>query len=386
MTSRARILFVLTPQFHPNTGGVQMTTYKLARWFADRGHRVSIFSFEVQGHIQQRFAQLLVPPEAGGVKNARNLTSLESSLKSVGPDVVINQMPYEHAIGDVLARQKKYLLLGCLRNSLFSVKHNIDAYAANVLPRLAVPVFRNVIGRRVLWLLHKMRHRADLKRILSTYDKFVMFGPPNLDELSEFVPEYRTDKICLIPNSVPSVLDNAPAKENRILWLGRLEYKQKRADLILPLWEQVSSVLPDWHLDVVGDGPALADLREHAESRGLERVTFHGRQRPDYFFERASLFVMTSAYEGFPNVLAEAQSYACISVIFDSFPIASWMINHGKDGFLEEPFNVTAMRDRIVKIANDPSSKTLMMNALENAKRFEIDNVGPMWVSLFEAS
>ena len=386
MTPRFNILFVLTPQFHPNTGGVQMTTYKLARWFANCGHRVSIFSFELEGHIQQDFARLLVPASSGGVKNPRNLTSLEIALESVAPDVVINQMPYEHAIGDVLARQKEYLLLGCLRNTLYSVKGNIDGYAATVLPRLARPVFRNAIGRHALWLLHRIRHRADLKRILSTYDKFVMFGPPNLDELRDFIPEYSAKKICLIPNSVPYVADEVPAKENRILWLGRLEYKQKRADLILPLWERLASALPGWHLDVVGDGPALAELREDAESRGLVRVTFHGRQRPDSFFERASVFVMTSAYEGFPNVLVEAQSYACIPVVFDSFPIARWIINQGKDGFLEEPFSIAAMGDRIISIANGHDSHELMVNALENAKRFEIDNVGPMWLSLFESS
>ena len=149
------------------------------------------------------------------------------------------------------------------------------------MPRSALPVFRNVIGRHALWLLHKMRHRADLKRILSTYDKFVMFGPPNLEELREFVPDYDRKKIALIPNSGPTVLEDVPVKEKRILWLGRLDYQQKRADLILPLWEILASALPDWQLDVVGDGPALEELKRESEDRAIERVSFHGRQKPD---------------------------------------------------------------------------------------------------------
>lgn len=363
-----------------------MTTYKLARWFADRGDDVAVFSFELDGHIEQGFAKLLVPNEVGNVRNTSNLVSLKNAVKSVRPDVVINQMPYEHAIGDVLEGDKSYLMLGCLRNSLFSVKKNIDTYAANVLPTVAIPFFRNVLGRRMLWRLHKMRHSVNLRKILGTYDRFVMFGPPNLEELREFVPDYDGKKVALIPNSVRAVLDEVPAKEKRILWLGRLEYPQKRADLILPLWELLSSALPDWHLDVVGDGPALEDLREESKAKTIERVSFHGRQKPDAFYRSASVFIMTSAYEGFPNVLIEAQSNACIPVIFDSFPIASWVINNGKDGFLEPSFDVMAMCKRIVEIGRSGNMQLLMANSLENAKRFRIDKVGPMWLSLVESA
>lgn len=363
-----------------------MTTYKLARWFSGHGHCVSVFSFEMEGHIQQGFARLLVPYEIGGVGNTNNIASLTDALASVRPDVVINQMPYEHAISDALCRQKSYLLIGCLRNSLYSVRNNIDSYALNVLPRIAVPAFRNPWGRRILWSLHKRRHSKDLRTILDTYDRFVMFGPPNLEELREFVPRYDRDRTALIPNSVPTVLDSVPTKEKRILWLGRLDYQQKRADLILPLWEALASALPDWRLDVVGSGPVIEEVKRRFTDNGIERVTFHGQQEPATYFRRASIFVMTSAYEGFPNTLIEAQSYACIPVVFDSYPIASWMIDHGKNGFLEQPFDVVAMSQRIIKIIRSGNARILMSNSLENAKRFSIDKVGPMWLALFKAS
>ncbi len=40
------------------------------------------------------------------------------------PDVVINQIPYEHGIGSVLRVLDPPLELGCLRNKLFSAKNN----------------------------------------------------------------------------------------------------------------------------------------------------------------------------------------------------------------------------------------------------------------------
>ena len=50
--------------------------------------------------------------------NALTANAPNSVGKAFGPDVEINQMPYEHAIGEVLTRYKDYLLLGCLRNML----------------------------------------------------------------------------------------------------------------------------------------------------------------------------------------------------------------------------------------------------------------------------
>jgi len=62
------------------------------------------------------------------------------------------------------------------------------------------------------------------------------------------------------------------------------------------------------HLTVLGDGPESARLEALASQRGLAtRVRFAGFQANPYaFFERADGFVLSSKYEGFPNVVLEA--------------------------------------------------------------------------------
>ncbi|WP_372988475.1 glycosyltransferase, partial [Marinobacter sp.] len=333
MSKPFRILFVLTPAFEPNGGGVQMSTYKLGRWFAGQGHVVGVFSLEKAGHREQEFATLFAAPERGGVGATANLEELARVLGEFEPDVVVNQMPYDHPIGKVCRDAKPPLLLGCLRNTLFSVKNNLDAYGARVLPKRAAPLFRNRLGRWLLFANHRYRHRRDLEWILRTYDHFVMFGPPNLDELRFFVPDFDPEKIRLIPNSVPRVLDELPSKEKRILWLGRVTNEQKRAELILPLWKRIHRALPEWQLDVVGDGPALETLRHTIRDEGIEGVTLHGRQKPDEYFRRAAIFLMTSSFEGFPNTVVEAQSFGAIPVLFNTFPIADWLVQDGVNGF-----------------------------------------------------
>jgi len=379
-----RIMFVLTPRFHPNEGGVQMTTYKLSKWFAEAGHSVGIFSFQTDGHIDQTFAEVFTPAHRHSLPCGLDVDALQLALRQFRPNVVINQMPYEHRIGDTLRKFNPPLLLGCLRNTLFSVKNNLDGFASQVFPSKISKIFQNQVGRALLLLYHRSRHNRDLKRILATYDYFVMFAPQNIEELRFFVPDFKQTRIKLVPNSIPAVLDEVPKKDKRLLWLGRVVDHQKRADLILPLWEKVQAALPDWEFDVVGNGPASDELNRVLSTKGIKGLTLHGRKEPNDFFRRSTIYVMTSAFEGFPNTLVEAQSFGAIPVLFNSFPVAEFIVSDGVDGALVQPFDLDAMAERIIAIAKSEQRIELAANALRSARRFQIDTIGEQWLRLFD--
>ena len=379
-----RIMIVLTPAFVPTAGGVQMSTSKMARWFSSVGHEVKVFSFATAGHESPEYAEFAHAEKPGGSKLPENLASLVEAVSGFRPDVVINQMPYEHEIGEMLLKEKNYLLLGCLRNTLYSVKGDLGGFINRAIPGFLRPLFRNPLGRALLLNRHRRAHATDLRRILDANDYFVMFGPPNLEELEYFVPGYDREKIRLIPNSIPAVAASPPRKEKRILWLGRLSRAQKQVELIPEVWRRVCERLPAWQLDVVGDGPDRVEVERQVAESELPRVNFHGRQVPDDYYRRAAIFFMTSAFEGFPNTLVEAQSYAAIPVVFDSYPVASWIVDDGKSGFLIKPFDIDAMAERIVNLATHPECARLAEQALESARRFHIDRVGEKWQELFE--
>lgn len=379
-------MIVLTPAFQPNDGGVQMSTCKMGRRFSELGHHVAIFSFLNEGHSNCDFGTLISCDERGGSNNPSNLSALGRSLRSFHPDVVINQMPYEHEIGDVLRANKRYLLLGCIRNTLYSVRGNLKSYVDRAAPWPIKRLSSFALVQKAFLALHRKRHRADLLKILDTYDHFVMFGPPNLEELRYFVPEFDENKIRLVPNSIPEVASAVPLKEKRLLWLGRVAHEQKQAELILPIWERVSQMLPDWELDVVGDGPLLEGLKTEAREKGVPRIHFYGRQVPDEYYRRATIFFMTSAFEGFPNTLVEAQSFAAIPVVFDSYPMAKWIVQDGQSGILVPPFDIEAMAQAIVSAARSADRVQLAEGALRSALRFHIDEVGEIWQRLFQES
>lgn len=60
-------------------------------------------------------------------------------------------------------------------------------------------------------------------------------------------------------------------------------------------------------LHILGDGRDKELLHEMKKDLGLENVLFHGQQKNPYrYLKFADLFILSSRYEGFPNVLLEA--------------------------------------------------------------------------------
>lgn len=88
---------------------------------------------------------------------------------------------------------------------------------------------------------------------------------------------------------------------------GRL-VRQKGFDLLLAAMPAVRAQRPHARLTILGDGPLRTALIEQAHGLGLaEAVHFPGFQRnPWPYLKYADVFVLSSRYEGLPNVLLEA--------------------------------------------------------------------------------
>lgn len=92
-------------------------------------------------------------------------------------------------------------------------------------------------------------------------------------------------------------------KEKILLYVGRIENRQKRIDLLLKTWALVQKQCIDWSLVIVGDGNSKEELTNLSLSVKLERVRWVDRCDPRPFYEKASIFALTSSFEGFGIVL-----------------------------------------------------------------------------------
>ncbi len=382
-----KIFFTLTPAFNPYAGGVQRTTWKLGKYFSEQGLEVAYYSLDNEGHTIPDYGKLYYAPHSGGSKNSDNIQDLQGRLEEVRPDVVINQMPYYKALRECLRDNKSkigYLLLGCLRNSLFNFKSNARDRMRQMLPKPALTVLDNMLGEQLIQLRHWYRHRRDLIAIIDEHDYFILLAPPNREELAYFIGDYKSEKVLAIPNSIPQVVPELPQKEKMILHVGRINIQQKRSDLLLEFWEKVYLKLPDWNFVIVGDGPYHERLQADLRQRDLPRVQLEGYQKPEPYYERAAIFMMPSAYEGFPNTLLEAQSFGCASLIFNSYAALSWIVEDGKDTRLIPAFDTATMAQQTITLAqSDDVLQNMQQAAVENARRFTIDRVGKIWLDFF---
>jgi glycosyltransferase involved in cell wall biosynthesis len=90
-------------------------------------------------------------------------------------------------------------------------------------------------------------------------------------------------------------------------------------------------------------------------------------------------------FEGFPNILIEAQSYASIPVVYNNYQICSWVVKNGKSGILIPPFKVDEMAKEVIDLAkNQEKQNILMENSLANAREFSIEKVGKQWIDFFD--
>lgn len=174
-----------------------------------------------------------------------------------------------------------------------------------------------------------------------------------------------------------------PTKRN-IIAVGRLA-TEKQFDLLLRAFAKIATQFPDWQLAILGEGELRSALEAQIVQLKLaDRVSLPGQvSNLNSILHDADLFVLSSRYEGFPNVLLEAMACGlpAISVDCPSGPRA--IIRHEIDGLLVPQNDAQALSEAMAELmASQSKRQQLAANAPDVVHRFSLERTLEQWEDL----
>jgi glycosyltransferase involved in cell wall biosynthesis len=191
-----------------------------------------------------------------------------------------------------------------------------------------------------------------------------------------------------IPNTVRDIeppLADLSAK--RILAAGRFT-GQKGFDMLIPAFAPVAAAHPDWELRLCGTGVWKEKLPAMVRELGLEdQVTLAGPSEDiPGEMAQASIYALSSRYEGFPLVLIEAMAKGMAVVAFDCPTGPGDIVDDHENGILVPPRDVAGLTAGLMEmVENEELRRRCAAAAVETARGYTMRAVGPQWDSMLQA-
>ncbi|HTA05560.1 MAG TPA: glycosyltransferase family 4 protein [Solirubrobacteraceae bacterium] len=353
-------LLLLTPDFPPAPGGIQVVADRLARGLA--GFSTTVLAPDAPGAASfdaQSGVRTLRVPVGGGLRGARNALLNAAALGrglALRPDVVLSMHIATSPAAAALRRACGSRTVQYFHAEEIGAKRRLAAFAAD---------------------------HADASIAVSKYTA-------GLVAASGAHPR----ELHVIGNGTDLPDDEMPLAQEHptILTIARIEERYKGHDTLVRALPLVLAKVPDAQWVVIGDGSLRAGLEQLAESYGVAHaIRFLGavsdEQRNDWL-RRASLLAMPSrlpaggfAGEGFGIVYLEAGAYGK-PVVAGNVGGTLDAVRDGETGLLVDPLDPLAVAEAITRLLLDGE---LSARLGEAGREHALDQAWPRVVKRVEA-
>lgn len=374
-------------------GGIEIVAATLASCFVRYGHHVVIATFCPPNALTVTRTDNRVKIYTIGdyVCSAKNVATLRYILQENHIQVVINQWGLPLVPCRTLNKAKRGLDIKTI-----AVYHNqIDTNARIKDVEIALDGCTNTIKRYLLNLKKAAFTMVTSRSMAYVYrhtDLYQVLSPSYVALFSKFTGIKHPDHLMVQTN--PVTLDSSgfvysfPKKQKEIIYLGRIDYNQKRVYRVIDTWARLEKKYPDWKLTIVGDGIERKNVEKLVADYDLKHVSFEGFQQPKPYYERASILLLTSEYEGFPLVLAECMSFGVIPVVYDSYSAVRDIIDDGKDGVVipyeKDGYDADKAAGMLAQIMQNDSLRDMMAHAaIEKSKSYSVERIYQEWMRTF---
>jgi glycosyltransferase involved in cell wall biosynthesis len=257
-------------------------------------------------------------------------------------------------------------------------------------------LMKNILKKFIKKIIYPF-HNYHVSSILSLYEvcnKFVLLSESFKET---FIRLYNINpidnKLVILPN--PLTFKNAITpkglieKEKIILIVSRFDEQQKRISIALKIWQIISQNNPDeWKLIIVGDGPYGSYYKNYVNNNKIKNVIFTGQKKNviEYYL-KASIFIMTSAWEGLPMSLLEAKQNGVVPIAFDNFSSIYEIISNNETGYIIENNDINLFAEKVAYLMmNDEARQHMALKSIETTERFQLVNIVDEWEELIKES
>lgn len=385
------ILFLYSGVIDPLRGGIESVTSELSDYFTKNGCLCYYLSLH---HDKNDDIKQYYLPNTSCFLNDENKIYLINFIKENKINIVINQGGFDKDCCLLAYEVKKHgvKLVSCLHQSLLDRIRNFDVTYYNIFEKKKLQFLlkytQNNFVKNLLCSMYRIKYLNHFRKLHEYSDLVVLLSNSFKQDFSFFIGEL-SDKVCAMPNPIPSKIYSSESntqKEKIVLFVGRIDMQQKRPDLLLQIWSKTYKNHKDWKLIIVGGGEDLNCLKTYASSLHLENVVFEGNQNPIPYYQKASIFCLTSSYEGFGIVLIEAMNMKVVPIAFESFSTVRDIIDNNLNGVLIPPFDIDLYAEKLSELMSDDSMRdNYSNNAYLKSQQFQLDEIGNKWLSLFSS-
>lgn len=290
------------------------------------------------------------------------IKKLSKLIKDENPDVLVSFMWFTNAVA-IIAKKISKTTCKIISSERYGLKLSYEGWFTECQRKAVIRCLYPAADRIIVNAREMGEHLIDMYKIPSEKIE-VIYNPVDIEKIIRQSKEECDHRW---------VYENVPI----IMAAGRL-VRQKGFEYLLKALSIILSEGQHCRLMVMGTGKEEMKLMELADQLKInENVDFLGFQKNPYkYFARSAVFVLSSLYEGFPNVLLEAMALGVPSVAACCPTGPDEIITSGVDGLLVPPADEKALADAIKRLLqNKDLRKKLGEAARKRAEYFEVGKI-----------
>lgn len=385
------ILFINTFNVSPHLGGTERITDTLCKEFQKTYHYNCFLAY--YNDISNKYERTSFTNKIH-LKNHRQHKQLFDFIDKNEIETIILQgqfriakyikSKYQNKIKIIFAH---HLFPGVEKSTFkfsYIIPHKIQAN--NIIPTII-----KIILFPIIKTYQQFKLPQYYKETYKYADRIVLLSHQLIQPFMQFGRITDNKKFSIIHNALSFdefyPVNKLYEKGKNILIVSRLVENPKRILFAIKAWEYVCKNHPfsDWTMTIVGTGADEASYKKYCQEQQIKNISFEGNRNPESYYKNASIFLMTSQLESWGLTITEAQQFGVVPIALNSYPSLSEIITNNKDGIITPDNDLHAYANAITELITNTSLRhKLATNAIESAKRFQIDTILQQWINLIE--